>query len=98
MTEKYIIANFKCSGFYYEIISLSTEEFDKWVKFFRHRDRDATSWDDDCFEIWEYNEDNLYYAENYRNHFEKIVDRYNNNPPKNLAETVVIEVEYETLG
>lgn len=96
MTEKYIIANFKYSGFYFQVISLSDDELNKWVKFFRDRER-YTSWDDDSFEIWEYNDDNLYYAKNYRDHFEKVVDRYINNPPKNLLEITMIEVEYEDL-
>lgn len=87
MAEKYIIANYKSSGFFYKIISLTENELGRWVDFFRDRVKEATSWDDDSFSIWEYNEANLYYATNFRDNYAKIVGLPH---PTDLIETMLV--------
>jgi hypothetical protein len=87
--DEYIIVNHKCSGLYYQVVSLTEEELKKWVDFFQKRHKVATSWDDDYFEIWEYNENNLGYAETfYQLKNRDDVKEYDE--PKNLIETMLV--------
>jgi hypothetical protein len=86
--DRYIIANHKCSGFHCQVVSLTEEELNKWIIFFQKRDRTATSWDDDCFEIWECNKNSLGYAKSLKLlKYSDYIKEYHK--PKNLIETML---------